>query len=115
MTSRGFALLNGSAVAGNVKVGLYDRLGRLVAESASTAQSGTAAFQRINWTKSINLTPGTYYVGVTFDNTGARFRAHPFGNFGATKATGLAYGTLPKTISPPTTFTTNLAPVGGLF
>jgi hypothetical protein len=41
------ALLNGSAVAGNVTAILYDSNGGIVANSASTAQSGTAAYQQI--------------------------------------------------------------------
>lgn len=111
----GIALFNGSAVAGNIKLGLYNSAGKLIAQTASTAQSGTDAFQRVAFTAPINLKPGVYYMASTHNNTGGRVNTHPIGNFGASKATGATYGTLPTTITPPTTFTADLGPMGGLY
>lgn len=110
----GLALFNGSAVAGNVKGIIYNSAGAVLGSTASTAQSGTDAFQRVALSAALNLTPGTYYVGWQFNNTGARFNAHPIGNFGASKKTGETYGTA-TTITPPTTFTADLGPMGGLY
>lgn len=110
----GFALFNGSVASGNIKIGLYSKAGAVLAQSASTAMSGTDAFQRVPLTATYQLAPGTYYIGLQVDNTTARFNTHTFGNFGASKKTGETYGTL-TTITPPTTFTTALGPMGGLY
>jgi hypothetical protein len=45
--STGISVLNGSAVAGNMQCALYDSNGNLMATTASTAASGTAAFQQV--------------------------------------------------------------------
>lgn len=117
--SNGFALLNGSAVAGNVVCILYGRTGLVIATSAlaGTAQVGIASLQRFPWLKPIKLVADTYYVGVQFNNVAARFRAWAFGNFGQQKKTGEVFG-VPTSIAalpPPTTFTANLGPIGGLY
>lgn len=115
-TITGAALLNGSAAAGNIKAGLYDTAGNLLAQTASTAQSGTAAYQQVPWTAPIPLKgPASYYIAWTFDSTSARFRSHILGNFGAGKLTGAVYGTLPNPITVPGTFTTNLGPVSDTY
>jgi hypothetical protein len=115
----GFALLNGSAVAGNVVAILYSGDGRVIANTllAGTVQAGIAAFQRIPFLKPIRLVPGTYYAGVQFNNVAARFRAWPFGNFGQQKKTGEVFGVPTSIVAlpPPTTFTTNVGPIGGLY
>lgn len=112
----GLALMNGSAVDGKVVGILYDRNGRVVATTAlaGTDQAGTDAWQRIPFTTPAKLKPGVYYAGFQFNDTDARFNTHVFGNFGASKKTGEVFGT-PTTITPPTTFTTNLAALGGLY
>jgi surface antigen len=112
--STGFANFNGSVASGNLKAYLYNKDGKVIASTASTAMSGTDAFQRIPWSAPINLQPGVYYVGLQVDNTTARFNTHPFGNFGASKKTGEVYGT-GTTITPPTTFTAGQGPMGGLY
>ena len=114
MQATGFANFNGSVASGNIKVGLFSKAGALLAQSASTAMSGTDAFQRVPFTAAVQLSPGTYYVGLQVDNTTARINCHPFGNFGASKKEGETYGTF-TTITPPTTFTTGLGPMGGLY
>jgi hypothetical protein len=87
----------------------------VIAQSASTAQSGTAALQAFAFTTAPTLKgPGVYYIGVQFDSTSARFRTHALGVAGASKKTGETYGTF-TTITPPTTFTTALGPVGSLY
>lgn len=113
--STGFQVLNGSLVAGNITAILYDSSGAVVATSASTAASGTAALQSLAWSATQNLKgPAKYYVGLQCNNTGYRFRSHILGAFGASKKTGETYGTA-TTITPPTTFTTGLGPIGSLY
>lgn len=114
-TLTGIALLNGSAAAGNVTVGLSDSTGVVLAKSASTAQSGTAAYQQIPFALATDVKgPGVYFVLVQFDSTSARFRSHILGNFAAGKLTGQTYGTMPS-FTVPTTFTTNLGPIADTY
>lgn len=110
----GFAVFNGSAVAGNLTVVLYDAAGNIITKSASTAQSGTDAFQRIAFAAAQKLPPGRYYVGVKCSSASARINCHPIGNFGASKKTGEAYATT-TAITPPTTFTADVGPLGTLY
>ena len=116
MTVTGFANMNGSVASGNIKAGLADSAGAIVATSASTAMSGTDAFQRVPFTATYAAKgPATYYALLFVDNTTARVNCHTFGNFGASKQTGQVYATGFTTITPPTTFTTALGPIGGLY
>lgn len=113
--STGISVLNGSAVAGNMQCALYDSLGNLVATTASTAASGTAAFQQVPWSAVQNLKgPAKYFVGLQCNNTGARFRTHILGNFPTTKKTAQTYGTF-VALTVPTTFTTGVGPIADLY
>lgn len=115
-TVTGFSLLNGSLVAGNVTVFLTDHTGALVAQSASTAQSGAAGLQAIPFTSPVTLTgPGDYFVLVQFNNTGARFRSQPIGVTPAGRLTSTTFGTFPAGFTVPTTFTANFGPFGSLY
>lgn len=111
----GVSILNGSAVAGNVTVILYDKDGVPVAQSASTAQSGTAAYQQIPFSAVYNAQgPGRYFVGVQFNNVAARFRTHILGNFPAFKKTGETYGTA-TALTVVSTFTTAQGPIAATY
>lgn len=111
----GVAILNGSAVAGNVTVILYNENGTPVAQSASTAQAGIAAYQQIPFaTPFAAQGPGLYFVGVQFNNTGARFRTHAVGVFTAFKKTGETYGTA-TAITSPNSFTTGQGPIASTY
>lgn len=113
--STGIAVLNGSAVAGNMQCALYDSNGALMATTASTAASGTAAFQQVPWTAVQQLRgPAKYYVGVQNNNTSNRLRTHAIGNFGASKKTSQTYGTF-TALTVPTTFTAAQGPVADLY
>ncbi len=121
----GVAIFNGSAVTDDVKVGLYDSAGTLLATNATggagTTQSGTDAYQRVPFTATeVVPGPATYYVGIIFDGTTSRFNAHTVGNFGAGKLTGHVYATAMETtatssLTMPTTFTTALGPIASLY
>ena len=122
VTATGVALFNGSAVAGNVKVGLYkmtsSTVGTLVATSAGTAQSGTDAYQLIPFTAAVDLVPGAYVIAAIGDTGGgtSKINTHTIGAFAASKLTGQAYATgFPSTLTPATTFTTALGPMASLY
>jgi len=112
-TLTGVSILNGSAVVGNVKISLADSTGAPIAAAvtASTAQSGTAAFQKVPFAVPyVAVGPQKFFVLLQHNNTGNRFRAHAVGNFGASKKTGETYGTF-TSVTPPTTFTADLGPI----
>jgi hypothetical protein len=111
----GVAVLNGSAAAGNLKAILYNADGVPVAESASTAQSGTAAYQQIPFAAAYQAQgPGRYFVGIQCSSTSARIRTHALGNFIAFKKTGETYGTA-TTLTVPATFTTGVGPIASTY
>lgn len=116
VTITGVANFNGSVASGNIKVGLADSTGAIVATSASTAMSGTDAYQRVPFTTAYEAKgPGTFYILLFVDNNTARVNCHTVGNFGASKQTGQVYATGFTAITPPTTFTTALAPIASLY
>jgi len=115
-TVTGVSNFNGSVASGNVKVGLADSTGAVVATSASTAMSGTDAYQRIAFTAPYAAKgPATYYVLLFVDNNTARVNCHTFGDFIAGKQTGQVFATGFTTITPGSTFTTALGPIASLY
>ena len=111
----GISILNGSAVAGNITVALADSLGNIVAVSASTAASGTAAYQKVPFASTIFVRgPSTYFVVLQHNNTGNRYRSHNVGNTPAGKLTGQVYGTI-VAFTVPTTFTADLGPIADTY
>lgn len=105
MSITGLSVFQGSVSSGNLKVGLADSNGNVVATSVSTAASGTDSYQRVPFTSVYNaLGPADYFGLMIWDNTTARFNAHTFGDFGGSKQTGQVYATGFTTITPPTTF-----------
>ena len=113
--STGFAVLNGSAVAGNMQISLYNSSGVVIATTASTAVAGIATLQSVPWATPVDLRgPGEYYIGVQNNNTSNRLRTHAVGVFGASKKTGQTYGTF-TALTVPTTFTAGVGPVGSLY
>lgn len=111
----GIAILNGSALSGTVVASLYDEAGNWRASSPNTVLTGTGSFQRLPWIKVPSLEPGTYYVMFQFSSSDARFRAHAFGDFGASKITGLTFGEAPATIAGPTDFTASVGPIAEMY
>lgn len=115
MTVTGVAPFHGSVASGNMKVGLADSTGAILATSASTAVVGTDGYQLIPFTATLALLPGTYYILAFYDNGTARYNSPPLGAFGASKQTGQTYATGFTAVTPPTTFTANLAPIASLY
>lgn len=117
MTVTGISVFNGTVASGNMKVGLADMNGAIVATSTSTAAAGTSAYQNVPLTATYQATgPSTFYVLTFYDNATQRANAHTVaGHCGAAKQTGQTYATGFTTITPPTTFTTALGPVASLY
>jgi hypothetical protein len=113
-TVTGIANFNGSVASGNIKLALADAAGTVLGSTASTAMSGTDAYQRVDLSATLDIVGGTYFVLLQVDNTTARTNTHTLGNFGASKKTGETYGTF-TSVTPPTTFTTALGPVASLY
>lgn len=113
-TVTGIANFNGSVASGNIKLAIADSNGTVLGSTASTAMSGTDAYQRIALSASLDLVGGSYLILLQVDNTTARINTHTLGNFGASKKTGETYGTF-TTVTVPTTFTANLGPVASLY
>lgn len=117
MTVTGVSLVNATAVAGNIQVGLADSTGAPIAAalSVSTAASGTAAYQRVPFAAPYAAKgPATYYVQLQCNNTGYKFRAHTVGDFGTQSQTSGTYGTF-ASFTPAGTFTTAVGPVANLY
>lgn len=116
-TITGVALFNGTDVTGNVTVGLADSAGAplTAAKSASTAGSGTDAYQRIPFAVAFAATgPATYYIQVQYSSTTARYNTHTIGNHGVQKQTSQTYGTF-ASFTPSGTFVTNIGNIAGLY
>jgi hypothetical protein len=58
---------NGSAVSGNIDIGLFNRYGDLIISTGSTAQAGVSAPQVVDIADT-ELGPGTYYKALSIDN-----------------------------------------------
>lgn len=129
MVLTGIAVFNGTDVTGNLTVALRDALGNLLAVSASTAGSGTDAYQKIPFATTyqnnngmtitgsgpLRVEAGTYYTAVQYSSATARYNTHTLGAFGAGKTTGGTYGTVVATGIMPVTFTTALGNVATLY
>lgn len=114
-TVSGVSLLNGTAVGGNVVAILYDRNGIPLTQSASIAQSGTAAYQDFVFPAPVRLRgPGLHFVGFQFNNVAARFRTHAVGRFTAFKKTGETFGTA-TAVTSPNTFTAGQGPIASTY
>lgn len=116
MTITGIAVFNGSNVTDNIKVGLANSAGVVLATSISTAGSGTDAYQRVPFTSTYAaIGPATYYILSMYAGNTSRYNAPPLGSFGASKQTGQVFATGFTTITPPTTFTANLCNIASIY
>jgi len=112
-TITGIAVLNATAVAGNIQISLADSTGAIItaAQTASTAASGTAAYQQVPFAVAYAAKAGKYFVVLQANNTGYKVRTHVLGNFTAGKLTGGTYGTFTTVASLLGTFVTGLGPI----
>lgn len=117
MLITGVAIFNGSDVTGAMTVGLADANGVPIpnAVSASTAGSGTDAYQRVPFASPYYAEgPAVYYLQVQYNSATARYNTHTVGNYGVLVQTGQTYGTL-TAFTPPTTFVTNVSNMASLY
>jgi hypothetical protein len=80
---------NGSAISGNVDVGLYGAKGVRIASIGSTAQSGTTTSQQAALASPVQLGAGLYFMAMACDNTTAQFFAMGFGGLGFCQGSGI--------------------------
>ena len=117
---KGLAVLNGTVVGtDNMLVALYNSTGQLVANSAvaGTLSAGASTFQNRDFLTPVLLAPGRYFCGVQSNGTTAtsnKFVAANGVNVLTASSTG-TFGTVPATITVPTTFTTAVGCVTQLY
>lgn len=119
-TWKGLAMLNGTTAAtDNFLVALYGADGTLLANSAvaGTVASGASTFQSRDFLFPVTLPPGRYFAGVQCNGTTAHSNKFVSAN-GPLLLTGSStgtFGTVPATITTPTTFTTAVGVVCALY
>ncbi len=110
-TWKGLAVLNGTVVGtDNMLVALYGGDGKLLANSAvaGTLSAGASTFQSRDFLVPVTLAPGRYFCGVQSNGTTATSNKFVSAN-GVNVLTGAiagTFGTVPATVTVPTTFTT---------
>lgn len=119
-TWTGIGTLNGATVGtDNGLVALYDSNGVLITNSAvaGALAAGANAFQNRAFLNTVTLAPGRYFIAYQSNGTTATLRTHAAANGGnqmTASSTG-AFGTLPASFTPPTTFTADVGPIGWLY
>jgi len=119
-TWKGISVLNGATVGtDNMLVALYGSTGVLLANSAvaGTLSAGASTFQARDFLIPATLPPGRYFIGVQSNGTTAtsnRLVAANGVNVLTASSTG-TFGTVPATITVPTTFTTAVGCVAQLY
>lgn len=81
---------NGTAVAGNIDLGIFNPDGTMVVGKGSTAQATTNDIQELDITDTV-LQRGRYYLGITSNTSGAtqKMQSFTFGAAGALSAMGV--------------------------
>lgn len=119
-TWKGLAVLNGTVVGtDNMLVALYGSSGLLLANSAvaGTLSANASTFQARDFLTPVTLAPGRYFCGVQSNGTTAtsnKFVAANGVNVLTTSVAGV-FGTVPASITVPTTFTTAVGCVCQLY
>jgi len=115
-TITGISWMGLTTSTGNVQFSLAFSTGVPIpaAQTASTATTGTAAYQKAAFvTPFVAKGPHKYFL--LMQNSGSNhYRALNVGNFGAAVKTGETYGTF-TTVTPPTTFTADVCPVADTY
>lgn len=103
---------NGSAVSGNIDVGIYDAAFNRLTSTGSTAQAGTTAPQSVDITDII-IGPGLFWMAAVMDNTTGTLQRTTIGVAALCRATGMCEQAtafpLPATATP-TLYTQNYVP-----
>lgn len=118
MTITGVNLFNGTDVTGNVTVALATSAGAPIAaaKSATTAGSGTDAYQKVPFAAPYAAKgPANYLVCVQYDSATARYNTHTIGTDPCIVQTATTYGTIPTITPLPTAFVTNVGNIMSLY
>jgi hypothetical protein len=120
MLVTGVGVLNGTTVGTNKwLVALYGADGTLLRNSAvaGVLTANASTFQEVAFTSTIVLTPGKYFIGVQCDGTTdtSRRLVSTFQPNTLTAAVAGTFGTVPATITVPTTHTTLLGVIAWLY
>jgi hypothetical protein len=120
MAVTGVGVLNGTTVGtNNMLVALYGADGTLIANSAvaGVLTAGASTFQEIPFTAQVVLPPGKYFIGVQMNGTTDTTRrlVSTFQPNALTAAVAGTFGTIPATITVPTTHTTLLGVIAWLY
>lgn len=116
----GVGVLNGGTVGtDNMLVALYDATGKLLANSAlaGVVTAGANTFQEVAFLNPVQLPAGNYFIGLQCNGTTTRFRliaASTNVDVLAGTVTS-AFGTVPSTVTVPTTFTADKGVVAYLY
>lgn len=119
-TWTGAGILNGTTVGTHkVLTALYGSDGALLANSAvaGVISASASVFQNIAFTSPIPLLPGRYFLGFQYEGTTPTPR-HLLAANGSNvcgSTTAGTFGTVPATITAPSTFTTAVAPICQLY
>lgn len=119
-TWTGVGVLNGTVVGtDNFIVAVYSTNGTLMANSAlaGTLSAGASVFQNIPFTTPVQLVPGRYFIAFQSNGTTATIR-HLLAANGVSNYTGSqagVFGTIPATITVPTSFTTAVGVITQLY
>lgn len=119
-TWTGIGKLNGTTVGtDNHLVALYGTNGALLANSAvaGVLSASASVFQNVAFTSPITLPPGRYFLGVQSNGTTATLRhlLAANGSNVSTAAIAGTFGTVPATVTPPSTFTTAVGVITQLY
>lgn len=119
MRATGINILNGVTVGtDNLIVGLYAANGALVANSAlaGTLSAGANGFQQIAFTAPVDIAPGRYFVALQANGTTATTRRIATATFlNAASVQAGVFGTLPATLTTPTTTTADAGPIAFVY
>lgn len=99
-----FMVCNGSTVAGNLDVGLYNANGSRLISTGTTAQAGTTQVQYIDVTNQ-SFPAGNYYLALVLSDTGGRvstsaISVSTFEPFIGSTLENLGSTVLPATMTP---------------
>ena len=119
-TWTGVGVLNGTTVGThNVLVALYGTNGALLANSAvaGVVSAGASVFQNVAFTAPITLPPGRYFTAIQFSGvtpTPRHLLAANGSNVCCSTTAGV-FGTLPATMTVPSTFTTAVGIISQIY
>lgn len=116
----GIGMLNGATVGtDNMLVALYGSNGGLIVNSAvaGALSAGANAFQNRAFLNAVVLAPGRYFIAFQSNGTTATMRTQAAANGGNTMTGSVTgtFGTVPSSITVPTTFTADVGPIGRLY